>query len=412
MAQQEVRKRCVFFLGGYEPIPAVRQRERFVRELARFQQTWQVSAEVSGLEISADGAVASWRVQAKGPNWAVETDYNSLLWGDLVEADFARSDWERVPSAIGAFADFIGSGTAWRYFRVNWRYGLFFFYPILILSAFAAAAIVLSLQTRRLGLPDEFVPVLALGLFAVLTVWPGRFLMLQYMLDDWLFAQEVVRRARPALEARLDLFAQAIADRLRKNDADEFVFSGHSLGCALQVDVLDRALRLMTARGETIPPISVLSTGSSLLKIALHPSGAWLKDALARVSANEALFWAEYQTMVDVISFYKVNPLHALNLPDTGRPTLRKVFVRDMLQPETYRRFKGNFFRLHRQLVMGNDRRNPYDYFMICCGPFRLQTRADHPENVTAFAADGSLASSASSDPAPVPPGAYESAAS
>ena len=65
-----------------------------------------------------------------------------------------------------------------------------------------------------------------------------------------------------------------------------------------------------------------------------------------------------------------------------------------MLQRETYRRFKGNFFRLHRQLVMGNEKRYFYDYFMICCGPFRFATRLREPELMTArFGADGSLRS-------------------
>ena len=49
-------------------------------------------------------------------------------------------------------------------------------------------------------------------------------------------------------------------------------------------------------------------------------------------------------------------------------------------------------FRLHRQLVMGNDKRYFYDYFMICCGPFGFPTRLRDPELMTAaFAADGSL---------------------
>ena len=78
-------------------------------------------------------------------------------------------------------------------------------------------------------------------------------------------------------------------------------------------------------------------------------------------------------------------------MPDTGRPLIRRVHVRDMLERATYRRFKGNFFRLHRQLVMGNDKRYFYDYFMVCCGPFALETRVHRPERVVMFSPDGSL---------------------
>ncbi len=59
---------------------------------------------------------------------------------------------------------------------------------------------------------------------------------------------------------------------------------------------------------------------------------------------------------------------------------------------KTYRRFKANFFRLHRQLVMGNEKRYFYDYYMICCGPLRLETRVLKPETIVGrFTEDGAL---------------------
>ena len=76
----------------------------------------------------------------------------------------------------------------------------------------------------------------------------------------------------------------------------------------------------------------------------------------------------------------------------TSPRMIRRVHIRDMLRPETYRRYKANFFRLHRQLVMGNEKRYFYDYYMICCGPLRLETRVLKPETVVArFAEDGAL---------------------
>jgi hypothetical protein len=49
---------------------------------------------------------------------------------------------------------------------------------------------------------------------------------------------------------------------------------------------------------------------------------------------------------------------------------------------------------------MGNDRRYFYDYFMVCCGPFRLRTRVDQPERTTGFRPDGSLDPSAAASAA------------
>ena len=71
---------------------------------------------------------------------------------DIVLADFARPSWRRVPCAIAAFSDFILTGTAFRYFRVNWRYGLFFAYPVTLLLAFVALSIYAASFLPGLGL--------------------------------------------------------------------------------------------------------------------------------------------------------------------------------------------------------------------------------------------------------------------
>ncbi len=63
-----------------------------------------------------------------------------------------------------------------------------------------------------------------------------------------------------------------------------------------------------------------------------------------------------------------------------------------MVEEHTYRRFHLNFLRIHRQAVMGNERRYFYDYYMLCCGPIPLKARVEYPDQaVAAFAPDGSL---------------------
>ena len=49
LSEPSVKRRCVFFLGGYEPIPPQRQHERYIRELARSEKAWSVTAEVGPL---------------------------------------------------------------------------------------------------------------------------------------------------------------------------------------------------------------------------------------------------------------------------------------------------------------------------------------------------------------------------
>ncbi|HEY1981557.1 MAG TPA: hypothetical protein VGH13_15890, partial [Xanthobacteraceae bacterium] len=108
------------------------------------------------------------------------------------------------------------------------------------------------------------------------------------------------------------------------------------------------------------------------------------------------IYWVEYQALVDIINVYKVDPVVALGMAATGKPIVRIIRIRLMVEEHTYRMFRLNFLRIHRQAVMGNERRYFYDYYMLCCGPIALADRVENPDGaVTAFAADGSISAAA-----------------
>ena len=79
--------------------------------------------------------------------------------------------------AAVAFIDFVGSGTAMRYFAAHWKYGLFFLVPFLdagLFSALALAAggyVAVALASPLLGtLAGALVAASAFGVLAL----PGR----------------------------------------------------------------------------------------------------------------------------------------------------------------------------------------------------------------------------------------------
>lgn len=392
MAETIVKKRGFIFIGGYEPINAEQVYQRFIRELNRFKTTWSATAAVSPFVISGDGTLASWNIDSKGPNWRTETEYQLLCWEDFVAADFQRSDLKRLPKGIAALVDFILSGTAWRYFRYSARYGFFFLCPVLILAAMAAFAIYIPKLLIRPDIPISgwLAFTLSITTFIGLYYVPGRLLLLNYMLDDWIFGGEFARQRRTDLDERLSRFAHEIVARARSADYEEVIISAYSLGGALIMDVLDRALKIDPQLGTRGPTLWLMATGSSLLKVALHPKAGWLRAAVSRVANAPGINWIEYQTVGDVISFYNVNPAVAMGLLSGRNPIVQKVRIRQMLTRKSYRRFAGNFFRLHRQWVMGNEVRYFYDYFQICCGPATLTRRVGDHYIADYFREDGS----------------------
>lgn len=393
MAAEIVKKRCFLCVGGYEPVGPDWWHERFVRELARFEKTWNADAEASKPVASDADGLANWKIETRGPNWRVQTDFVLLRWDDFVSVDFARSNLERVPRGILALGDFIASGAAYRYLRSSVRYFLFFLYPLILLAGLISTAAAIPYLLTRFGLPipAPLAALLAIAAFVGLLYWPGRLLLFHYLLDDWIFAQELVHQSRAGLDQRIDRFARELVERARDRSYDEVVVSGQSLGGALMMEIVDRALKLDPALGKHGPVLWLMSTGSSLLKIALHPKAEWIRAATGRVADAPSVNWVEYQAIVDVISFYKTDPVVEMGLADRERPIVQQVKIRRMLEPATYKRFWGNFFRLHRQFVMGNELRYFYDYFQICCGPAPLALRVEQRDRLCeAFAEDGS----------------------
>jgi hypothetical protein len=143
-----VKKRCVFYIIGYEPSPPARIYRRFERELNNFRRTWNATAELSSPITAPDGGV-TWRIDSAGPNWRVETDVALLDWIDLV-ADFSQVTLRQIALGFAALFDFLWSGAAVRYLQTNSRYILFFAYPPLLLVLFAIAGFIIA----RFALPS------------------------------------------------------------------------------------------------------------------------------------------------------------------------------------------------------------------------------------------------------------------
>src|SRR6185312_2340721 len=112
---------------------------------------------------------------------------------------------------------------------------------------------------------------------------------------------------------------------VRQAEADEVLVSGVSLGAVMMVEALARAFAADPDFCRRNERLAFLTVGSSLLKIGLHPAADGLKTAVARVAGEPSLFWVEYQAKVDLINFYKTDPVAGMGLPATGKPLVRNV---------------------------------------------------------------------------------------
>jgi hypothetical protein len=276
---------------------------------------------------------------------------------------------------------------------MNWRFGLFFLYPILAVLLVAIVSLWLAAFLSNLEVP--FAPIVAFSIGAALillyTKWVDS-VVLPRVVDMWIFLHELVFLEKTNLAERLGVFSQDLVAQLQSDNFDEILIVGHGIGAALQPIILDRAFWALPEFGKGDGrSVSVLSLGSLLLAVGLHPEGGWVVGPVSRVARDRWVNWAEYQAQEDILSFPGSNPVTEL-ISDHGKPVLQKIKIKDMIDFATKRRFLTAAYQNHRQLVRANTKRYFYDYFMICCGPFDLATRVKYPDlMVDAFDPDGRL---------------------
>jgi pimeloyl-ACP methyl ester carboxylesterase len=397
-----IRRRHVFQIGGYDPITPVQQLERLRRSLSSFEQIWGASSRLS--EFSDTSAVStSCNLETWGPNWKTFTTFEILRWDDLIRRDSKVGPMSRLIQSARVLFDFILTGTLFRYAFASWKYALFFIFPYccLLLIAFYSLAIayflvgLLHAASRWEKILLGVLPSFAIFISSVLWFGPRR--RINHILDDAIFSHQFLHGQKNETEERLDDFAGQILKVARTAEVDEILIVGHSLGAALTIAAVARALRLDPLLGSHGPRICVLTVGATIPKFSLHPKGNQMREAAQLVAAASVIDWVEYQARDDAISFYRFNPVTLKRVGRDhleGRPTIRRVQIHSMIDPVRFRRHRFNFMQMHYQFLMGNDRRSVYDYCMTTCGPLEFSVATSLPGAVDLFGADGTLIAS------------------
>ena len=357
-----VTRRLALVFPGFEPIPVEAHCARFIREAKKNAPVYDMAIETSEIVFAREGtSTAAFTVHASGEDWRTDTEIVLYGLGDLNEAYARRGGVLRTLAGLAALADFMVTGTFFRFVRTSWRYGFFFLYPVVLLLA----ALLIGVLVARFMPGDwEFRSVSGLVAF-VLALWLASAKMhFLLMMDDWACARDIARGGSPDIGERIGLIESDMRRRIETANVDEILLAAHSFGSITAVLALEFALR----HGQKPERIGLLTTGSSLLKVALHPAAAKLREAVAAIIAN-SLTWIDVQSLTDPINFYGSDPKKALGITAGKGPRIVRVRFRKQLGKSTYRSIKYNFFRVHRQFVYAAERRTGYSFHAILCGP-------------------------------------------
>jgi len=368
-----VRKRQVFYLPGYDPMPARHYREMYRREGAQ-----QAAISGYGLEMHAAGEAGryAWQVTGHFGDETVVTEVECLTWNDIVQSSMQAS----IPATY-----WLMLRTLWLYLRTGALFALIRLRPAPMLAAVYPVAM-LSGQ-------------LALGLLALtLVVWAGALLgapwlgwplglaalwgvqvafkrydnrfYAYYLLYVYAFSAWHAGGYPAPLRARLEAFKARIAQALQEDNGEVLVV-GHSNGVHLGVELLAEMAREGRLEGRT--PLSFLSLGHVVPMVSYLPAATPLRRSLHELGQSKRVFWVDVTAPGDGACFALCDPV-AVSGVGAGPIVLSAAF-RQTLSPEKFARQKNAFFQQHFQYLHAFDRPGIYDYFAITAGPLTLEAR-------------------------------------
>ncbi|MGR3619387.1 MAG: hypothetical protein ACU0AX_07805 [Roseovarius sp.] len=371
-----VRRRRVFYIPGYDPIPPRRYRELYRKEAA-------AQAQVSGHEIALRPVIGKdrfgWGVGARIEGARTEAGIEVLVWSDIVKNSMDQGKAGTYLQLVRTAAIYIGTGALWRLMRLRKGPVIAALYPVGFLLAQLGLALLAAWGLGR-GLAVLHPWAAWGGLVAVPVVletfrrMDGRFFA-YYLLHDYAWSARWLGANPPELETRMAEFGDTIAQAL-KGASDEVLVVGHSSGAHLAVSVLSDLIRegRVPATG---PALSFLSVGQVVPMVSFLPRAWRLRADLAYLSTRDELFWLDVTAPGDGCAFALCDPVAVSGVAPEGKrwPLVISAAFTQTLSPARWRSLRWRFFRLHFQYLCAFDRPGDYDYFAITAGPRTLADR-------------------------------------
>jgi hypothetical protein len=302
-----VRRRRVFYVPGYDPMPPRRYRELYRREGPE-----QARISGYGLRSRRPAEPTGWRVEAVIDGLRVETEIEVLVWSDLVRDSMSKSIPAVYRDLVRTVWIYLRSGAFARLIRLRKGPVIAGLYPVVLLIV--QAAIAAGLGGLTLALAASVLPG-AVALVAGLVVaglvlrgfraQDGRFYA-YYLMQDYAFAALDNGAAPPGLPERLDAFAARIREAMQ-DEVDEVLVVGHSSGAQHAVSALARVLEGLPERRVRRLACSRWASPSRWCRSCRTPMR--LRADLRAVSQAGTLTWVDVSAPGDGCSFALCDPV-------------------------------------------------------------------------------------------------------
>ncbi len=388
---QEIRRRRVFYIPGYDPIHPRRYRELYRKEGARQAGLSGYQLDLVGRQgAGRDGGVYGWQVTGQIEGGTCEAEFDVLVWSDIVRDSMGLN----IPRTYLLMArtawTYIGSGALRRLMRLRKGPVIAALYPVgmlilqLILALLTgwviggAAALALG-YVLGVAVAKGIGAVIGVAVLVALLRWFRRIdnkLYVYYLMHDYSYSAASKGANPPELEARMADFSDQIAAAL-ESDVDEVLVVGHSSGAHLGVSILADLVRDGRVPAEG-PKLGFLTLGQVVPMVSFLPDAWRLRRDLHDLCQSDLLTWVDVTAPGDGCAFALCDPVSVSGVaPKTGKrwPIVFSAAFTQTLSPERWKALRWRFFRLHFQYLCAFDKPRDYDYFRITAGPLSLSER-------------------------------------
>ena len=369
-------RRRIFYISGFDPRGPAHYHRLYAEEAPKQAAVNGLSIDV-GPRVTASDIESAWRATSA----QAETQYSFLRYDDLIRQRWARSNWAVLGEILRYTFLFLRRGVAHRVLLTSWPTFISMAYPFALVLLAAIAALLAGLAV------DYFLGPLA-GAAATAAAF-ALLVMLRAPLEPRINAFWIARilsfiadrgtESLPDMDARIDRFAQRIAESIGMDEADEVLIVGHSVGTQIAVAAAARALALVGDR-DTRP--SLLTLGHTIPLEALHPKAQRFRAEIMAVARDPRVAWIDVSAAIDSACFPLCDPLAASGLvqPDPANPKPKIVSARfpKLFRPESYAILRREFKRAHFQYLLSAELPGDYDYFLITAGNRTLGERFAH----------------------------------
>ncbi|MCP5083139.1 MAG: hypothetical protein GY948_15740 [Alphaproteobacteria bacterium] len=392
--EQNVRRRKVFYISGFDPKgPAYYH--------ALYSEEAQKQSRLNGMSIDVGDArrrnrlSTSWRIQSSINRLPTETNYEVLRWDDIMRSRMRRSGPAFYWDTLRTYWLYIHSGALRRILQTSYPAFLAGLYPIVFLAGFFGLAAFAALagfasapESIRFAdtvwtVPPLVTAALSVGLFVCVLSLSRKLenkVPFYWPLHVYSFTADHMRGRMPEMDARIQRMSQEILDYITQSEDDEILIASHSNGTVVAVLAIAAVLHADPNIAKHGPQISFLTLGHSIPLCSFLPQAKALRRALTDLGGDNGITWVDITAPRDAACFALTDPLKVSGLSTEysgeHKPKLLSVPLSELFSPQTFRKtLLRRWLRIHFQYLMAYERPTPFDYFLITAGPLTLAKR-------------------------------------